>query len=183
MKHARRLHSNSQARGRLVHCSLHVRSRAGCSFLMLAGHQEHGHTAKRRRIEAQPATPLLPGMHVRPASADGMCPGTSSGQPALTNGDAELAQENLPQNCSSSDGSTDGSGSDDNEESPLLQRGKVTASCGIAIDQTDYSSIRHRPVEWGAPFMPAAAPFPYGTIQHVQGFAPIELPKPCSCRP
>ena len=127
MKHARRLHINNQARGSPMHCLLHVRRRAGCSFLMLAGQQEHGQTAKRRRIEAQPATPLLPGMHVQPASADGVCPGTSSGQPALTNGDADLAQEELSQKASSLDGSTDGSGSDGDEESPLLQRGKVSA--------------------------------------------------------
>ena len=110
-----------------MHCLLHVRSRAGCSFLVLAGHREHGHTAKRRRIEAQPATPPLPGMHVRPASADCVCPVTSSGQPALTHGNADLAQVELSQKDSSLDGSTDGSGSDGDEESPLLQRGKVTA--------------------------------------------------------
>ena len=111
-----------------MHGLSHVKSRAGCSFLMLAGHHEHGHTAKRRRIEAQPASLPLPGMHVRPASADGVCPETSSGQPALTSGDADLAQEDVSQKASSSDGSTDGSGSDGDDESPLLQRGKVLAS-------------------------------------------------------
>ena len=114
-----------------MHWSLHVRCQPDCSSIVPVERQEHGHAAKKRRIEAQPATPSLPAMDVRPASPDGVCPGPWSGQPkapALSGAGADLAQEAASQRRSSSDGSSDGSGSDGNEESPLLQRGEAAVS-------------------------------------------------------
>ena len=103
----------------------------------LAERQERGHAAKKRRIEAQPATPSLPDMRVRPASADGACPGNSSGPPkapALTSAGGDLKRAEASQSMSSSSGSPDGSGTDGDEVSPLLQRGKAPVSFNVQSD-------------------------------------------------